>query len=462
MKVELEQSEFAFLLREVRRRYEASLKESNQKIPDKETAYYGWKEFRGNKNTLGYCVENHPDVATFLCEYFGEKPVPKNIVNGKNLYDRFSNAAYGDVKWPMVFQGIYEKVYFLYIGCEDVTAFRKLHKEQVDEYALKFTAYYYSFLKFEVKAFDVEFEFENESKVKARLRGFHDNEPEIWMKGTGEKDPSSIFITLQEPKLGFASLAIHSREKDLAKPDNFLLGMLLAQNSITRYPVTTPVLLIHRDHEHPNESELKIRRYLMLKRDHIRIKDYEEYQQGLDALKVRKVSANKIAHMAGWTFRIWSYTRRGHIIQTKFRIEEDYRAYLYVTIYGGIEHEQTCLLSINTEINERLIVSAHPKLGTGYLSFAILEIPNQNDEIFRGAYSTVGVRGKHSTANQIVLVKDESNFEAKSIETQKELDEIIARNSHLEELRKKLVSVYYLDSGKDTIGQDTRGKNQNV
>lgn len=464
MKVSLTQPEFKTLLQEVRKQYESRLAENQKAIPLKDDAYYGYHDFRNSGESLGHDIEHYPAVSDYLTNRKNEvrkhtskktRKSSNSQVNGKDLYDRFRKLEYGNAAWPMVFQGIYEKIYFLYIGCDDVSDFRKRYEQQFDAHSIKFTAYYYSFLQFSVQEFEVELEFPDDNTVKARARGFHDGKnKEKWFSGSGEKVQDCWHITLKNNELGFMDLAIHVREKDMRDPGDFFLGMLFTQNSASRHPVAAAALLVNRVLALDEDEILKIKRFLFLKRDHVRVKD-KEYDS-LDKLEVAKILSNKIALMAGHTYRIWSYTARdGHIIQSKFCIEKDYRAFLYVPHYNENERKQTCLLAINKEINERLIVSAHPKVGVGNIAFAILEIPYRIEEVFRGSYSTIGRRGGHSTANQIVLLADDTiDFEPEEIKTNERLEQMMRENPNLKTLCDKLTEVYHLNQHAPVIGQE--------
>ncbi len=278
------------------------------------------------------------------------------------------------------------------------------------------------------------------SVIKARERGFHDEKfKEKWLTGDGEFINGCLYLVLKNPEIGFMSIAVHVRDKDLQTAP-FLLGMLMTQTSAAKHPVSAIIFLTNEKHPFDDDDVLKIKRFLLLKRSHVRIKD-KPYET-LDQLEVKRVKANKISLMAGQSFRIWSYTRRWKIIQTHFKIEKDYRAFLTTSIHGDNERRQTCLLHVSNVLNERLIVSAHPDEGVGNLAFAILDIPNHLTQPYRGVYSTVGMRGQHSTANQIAILADDTEFEPEVIDNQERLNELLTQKPALRQLYDKLNDVY--------------------
>ena len=431
MKVQLTPSEFKILLQAIRSNYEKKLKEANKAIPGQEDAYYGFHDFKNTPDTLAHSIENHPKVKSFLVS---------RRVNGRDLYDRMRKFEYAPKENPVTeLRTIYKKVYFLYLGLEDVDAFRQTYIAQIDENSIRLKGYYYSVLKFQVEELDLILESAG-TVIKAREKGFHDDKyKDKWLTGDGELINGCLYLMLKNPEIGFMSMAVHVRDKDWQTAP-FLLGMLMTQTSVAKHPVSAVVFLTNTNHPFGEEDILKIKRFLLLKRSHVRIKD-RPYET-LDQLEVKRIKSNKISRMAGHSFRIWSYTRRWKIIQTHFSIQDDYRAFLTTSIHGDNERRQTCLLHVSNVLNERLIVSAHPEEGVGNLAYAILEIPNQLVQPFRGVYSTVGMRGQHSTANQIAILIDDSEFEPEVIDNLERLDEILSAKPGVRQIFDKLNDIY--------------------
>ncbi len=117
MKVQLTPSEFNILLQEIKTRYEQELNDRKKSPAGKEDAYFGFHDFKNAPDTLAHSIENHPAVKNFLN---GRR------VNGRDLYDRARKFEYSPKENPVTeFRTIYKTVYFLYLGLDDVEAFRQ-------------------------------------------------------------------------------------------------------------------------------------------------------------------------------------------------------------------------------------------------------------------------------------------------------------------------------------------------
>ena len=441
--INITQNELLLLEKEVKAKFEQECIAENIPIPNNSDQYYGYGENykEGEHTCLRHYISRYPKVAEYLNmqnRALTSSETGFKKVNGKDLYDRVRKIKKEapNSEWPL--SDIYEYIYFYYLDCENITEFRKRYVANYtdEEKLVSFKAYYYSFRWHKISSFDLTLIFKRNG-IEAIQKGFFDTNPDLILKGAGRLSRFTLQINLANDDGEIMDIYIHINNK---KPDSadILMGLLVTQSSY-QFPVSVEILLVKNSLALLDPDKYQIERYLFLKRHHLRTFD-DEYQV-LSDLKVKKTLIDTISFLADKTYRVWSYTPNGDIVQVKFVIEANYKTTLYSTskLYTtSNEREQTCLLTISRAINERLIVNMHPKDGTGLIGTSILNIPSvQRANLFTGVTCGVGLRGEHPTLAYVALLNDDSDF-APDILSPKQILELTKKNSKLAELKREL------------------------
>ena len=437
MGVVIYREEFFKLEKEIFAKFEIECK---GRIPADSQRKYGYGPYNdGDNNSLRSFISKSPQVAEYLDsqskdhrkEHTGFKKI-----NGKDLYDRARKFRNFPTLREMILDDIYEFVYFLYLGCDSIYDFRERYFPDHDKTeTVEFRQYYYSYRNHRVKEAELSLTF-SAAGIKAVQSGFLDQRPDVILEGIGRRTRYCLRLSMESREDDLMDLYLHVQYKN-PKLAPMLLGIFVAQ-SAHHFPVSVETILVRKDLALSDEDMLQIERYLHLKRHHYRTNDpgYQSFQE----LRVKKPTVSTIDFLAGKTYRVWSYSKELDIIQVKFRIESNYKAELHSTdkLYDRNEQVQTCLLSINDAINQRLVVTMHPREGSGIIGTSILEIPNrQKAYLFTGVTCSVGLRNEHPSISFIALTVDDSDFKPDII-PQSEIKKYIAGNERLQDLHREL------------------------
>lgn len=93
---------------------------------------YGYSTFDKNKPNLPLSLENHEKIKRLLDEKEQEDPHQKirPTINGQYLYSRYIKLNANEFAAPVTLAGIYAKIYFLYLGFDDLTSFLESAKKE--------------------------------------------------------------------------------------------------------------------------------------------------------------------------------------------------------------------------------------------------------------------------------------------------------------------------------------------
>ncbi len=440
MPVTIYRHELQQLIQEVRSKFERECLEKGITPPQESQQYFGYGPFIATEEPgiLRWHLAEHPSVKALLSAQHAEDRSKKYArINGKDLYDRGRQLEKNPDLNETTLNNLYESVYFLYLDCADIDAFRKkfLPQQRYAPLTVSFECHYYSFKAHALKRFHLDLIFAPGGKINAVQHGFMDQKPQIVFKGSGRLYRNCLRLAL-EHEGEFMDMYLHMGDKDPQTAGMFL-GLLITQSS-SNFPISVETLLINKNLHLEAEDTLQIKRFLFLKRHHYRTfdHDYTSPQQ----LKIKKNLVNMIAQLAGHTYRVWSYTRSGDVVQSKFIIQQDYSATLLMSdkLYEENEQEQMCALAINDLIHQRLIVTMHPKAGIGVIGTCILEIPTRRSAVFTGVTCGIGLRGKKPALAYIALLRDDASDFTPDIFASADLAALVAGNEHLAQLQKTL------------------------
>ncbi len=329
----------------------------------------------------------------------------------------------------------YETIYLYYLNFNNWQEFRDSFELETNW--KQFQCFYYSFKRHEVGTFIVQLGF-GEQVRQARVRGFHD-ETDNYLEGTAKHEYGRLDVKVSNNK-NYEITLIATTGTERLENLKYMHCAFLTVSSIG-FPISHRGFLIKVDSDEIEENDLlKVKRYMMLKRKVLRVPSKVIFK--LDDLQINGNNAvDEISHMIG-TYRIWRYNEKGDIVQSKLTIKDDYTTTLYSSLYRGGLNTQTCVISISTQFNHELCLSAHPAgIGTQVISYAIIEIPyTDNYKFIHGVFCTVGVGQEKSIGRNMILYMDETNFEPKII-NKDEIEDMIQEHADLHLLQSKLAAI---------------------
>jgi len=419
---------------------------------DSESYFYGFNKYKKitHEKTLKNILASDTRIQNYIIKYYGitfspdEKSDKRQKVfeklNGKYLYDRKQDF-HSKNKNQVLFSGIYSKIYFIYVDCEDIADFLEknsfsqevkefqyelIHSQGNDNYisnlAFDFQCFYFNSTSETVQSFFLSVDHLN--NYYARQVGFHSTEERRNIRDYTVNNKNSVFfgegiqnenflhfnLTPEGDNKRFMTITIYIGGLEIDSDNvRFLRGMLSTM-SIYGYLFSSEIFLVKKTrNEDYKINELTIKRYLLLERRAYIIPSDPILE--LPDLTTNQYFINEIKHMVG-SWRIWSITRGGSIYQSKFQINSDYSATLYT---NDIDSEgQKCIIELSTGGfgGLSLCVSAYQKKKNEIRNFAIIKVPYSSSEITitTGLFSGIGVENRMYNIGVIALLKDSSNF----------------------------------------------------
>lgn len=305
----------------------------------------------------------------------------------------------------------------------------------------EYKGFFYSFYKHKILSFSLWIDFsENdpEKEMYVEEQGFHtDPYDKIAFKGNARRKNNYLFMDLTAKREDYIDeLKFIAYVGNIPSP-NLMLALFLGTSSYG-YPTSGDTVLMKKELLTTADESI-IRKYLMLKRSRIRVKN-ENYTDAA-ALRVKKQPVSLVEDMVG-SYWVWNFNSKGDIIQSKFVIEDDYTSRFYAIDYGPNERTQVCLLSISNVISRRLCMSVHPNEGTGIISYVILSVDIDKKGITTGSFCAVGRSIEGPVNGKIVLLKASPSDDIIPICIDRnDIDNTIASDQRFAELYVKLKKV---------------------
>lgn len=361
----------------------------------------------------------------------GKGPHPNFVVETKNnLYQNYlklnkqKNATIASIRDAQL------DAYLFYLDCKTFDEFKEKHIAVTP--AELYDCYYYSYIYNKIITFELSINYNN-SPFKTEMVGFHNQEESSVYKGYTEKKNNYLFIDLRSPRDGWEDeFKMIGHLSTFAKPESLeCIRCLFLGVASFNYPTAGEVVMLNQRLQKP-ESKIIVERYLFLKHNRIRLK-VDEGGDVLGNLKVRRNFVNEIQHMIG-DYRVLNLDSRGALIISKFVINNDYSSYFETNVFSPNENHQVCLLEISNVLNKRLCITCHPGMGTGIISYVMLNIPRAGEVINEGVFCSIGnPKSQIPSAGPIVLLKmKDQNFQPEVLH---DPDSVI-ENSEDEELKK--------------------------
>lgn len=450
---------------------------------------YGFSNYSKSKNTIkglmisekdvknyvvSYCKENYESgkYRNFRRKWKSNDNFAENIINGKYFYDRCYE--YGKVQ-TVKLTGIYQKLYFIFIGYEDIYQFLEgeLHKEKLSKTIVdsqlsllkasttskhlsnitaKFIGYYYSYRDHIVKKFILDIDYVT---GKAEQIGFHYRQTDILLENksinevylpentrhTGSVTPvdQGLALTLNGENSSLMNILLYLPGKNIQ--DMVLVRGHLSTISAHSYIFAGEVFLRREyeklpksymaspayDHEKGRYDEIKaIKNYLFLQRRTAYIPP--KLIENINEIRVNKKMPSLLDPFVG-TWKIWGLDRLNRIVQSKLYVDENYNGVL--SIYSNIEsdsrepiEEQVCIFRIADDNDgHSLWISAHQEEGIQLRNVAVVKLPKTKKEnVLEGASINIGVqRIDYGFSNLVfirILEKEQQKFHPKVLEQQ--------------------------------------------
>lgn len=445
-------------------------------------ARFGFGNMNGHENSIKGMMLDSEEVVdhvirhTYKQDKDGDKPIEelteddredwvyKNL-SGKYLYNKKREIDKGNRTVEL--SGLYETIYFKFIGYKDVYAFLEsdahnlseddkiLQKdllEDADEdnfiskFATRYLAFYYSYRQHTVKKFIVEIDHINNFRV--RQKGFHLNQ-ESAINSAGSMvniGKSKIYEgnSVEMERCVMMNLAT-AKENDQKAYMNFFLfkgpmnltemqfirGSMSAYSSygyvffgeiflmrvlkqFTDKELLSPIFpkfgkLSKNVFDEFSEKITFIKRYLLLQRRTSRIPTTNE--QNHRQLTAKRHRLDVLESMVG-TWRIWALDKNNEIVQSILKIGNDYSCDLLVSVHNRVE-TQVCLLKVSQGANgNHLWISAHEEFGVEKKSEAIIEIVSSDNQMYSsGTAINLGIFSNVIGDTAIILTRVNANKE---------------------------------------------------
>lgn len=397
--------------------------------------------------TLPQLLNENPAVAEYLQQYskkakaFGKK---KTEVNNHYLYTLINTIR--NKMNPLLelqLDDFYTDVFFIFLGYKDVTAYREaMYKTEA------FTGFYYCKKRYAICSFDLLFTFAPEptgrffsSGVILKMVNFHDDDPEGVLQGTLTQF-KECWNSKLENKDHFLNLSFHTsdgaKKREKLQQVKFLFGMVSGTAS-KHHLFCAECVVVRNDHK--DIARQDIARYLQLRRNRFEVNIQAADLLSTDGLQTDGISLHKIDHLAGKTYRIITLTPGGRLIQSKFRIEDDYSSTIDIPIGKKNTRLMNCRLVLDNTSENRLIVLAYREddglLHTANV-FEFTAYTGKKQLVVNGAFCAMDAKfTRKPIGNRFAMTEDESAFSVKAFST-KEAQKLRTEDKIADELLKAL------------------------
>jgi hypothetical protein len=387
-------------------------------MPTSKEAILGYGKSRDNTQTnLWTEMSNHPKVKTYIADY-NKTHKQKKGISPNYLADCLKAAEDGAEE--IFLDKKYERIFFLFLNCEDKEKF--LEKFKVVKQEIKYEGYYYNSGRDKrVKNFTLRIDRSVDNSLHAYMKGFHIYRESEELYGTLRHHYQCWFIDLKRKDL-YASIWIHISNTDLSDPDKlieagYLFGILNAVSTLG-YPLSAECILRKQVNEPAiNQSDINILRYLILMRNSFHVKLEENYDKNsVENLKVGLFGLNIIKDMHKESkmpkiYRILAHNPDG-FTQSKLRIEDD-----YTTSIEMPEKKFKCFIGISSYKRLLLLISSYEEDGLNLSVFTAInsttrkpKLKETKFEFIQGAFCNTGQENDKPVGNQFVMIEDDTAF----------------------------------------------------
>lgn len=418
---------------------------------NKTTQLYGFGKYKETStvHSIIDIIQEDSNVQAYLKTL----NIDKNL-SGKHLYRahlEFSNPLCDSIK----FRGVYEYVYFKFLGCDDLVSFIKLYidREISPNLVVNYHCYRYSFKGHCVKSFNLSIDY-NTAPFQGIVYNFHtkhSNKNDKVYSGNIEEKNRFLFAQLVAEDGNELNLIGILGTTNVISMD-IIFGTIQVVTS-TGFPTSAEVIITklnkYKQKLITPIEEQNIFFYLMMKRNIYRVP--QRVINSVDEIQASFHKLSEVKHLVG-VYRIWSLKRDWSVVQSKFIIKEDFQAFLETPLAQNENQQKlVCVLRISDVNVMKLCVSAHEYYGTRIVDFAIIDFPSKTNPMYtKGVQCGVGIGRENqvqlSTTNHIVLMKEHNNTDFKAcIYSSKDIKKIISISPNFNTLYNNLVEIIRRD-----------------
>lgn len=253
----------------------------------------------------------------------------------------------------------------------------------------KYTGYYYDYLKNNVFSFSLEVDFMAKKtqavmslkNPNAKLVGLHQDHDDLEYEGNAYFLNHKMHIILWYLKTDHGAKEkikiILNSGREKFEDAKVLKGLILASNSINNSPISIEAIFKREDFEYTDAENLRMQRYLMLKRNNILVRNKSFDFKKLSA---KNLVVDQLSNLQGAWHSI-RYDKNWNLVHSIIHVEKNYRVTCYTNTTQTIAI-QNCYFEPSEKSNFVLYISC--KEDNCVISQIAIKLPNRNSDIIKG------------------------------------------------------------------------------
>jgi len=372
---------------------------------------FGLKGYQKEQATLQSHMQSIPKVQEYISRQ-GVSINPRYLYDKKNQIDKQNNNGQGEKNVRMLEP--YDRLYFLYLGYENLEDYLKNHGEQ----QISYIGYFYSYRKHEIQTFELKINYQRKpvysnvphQEFMVSEKGFHDHKHNPTYSGYGYILEGKLQLMMWA-KEGGDRLRILLDSGDDPESQDSMRGIILAISSFQGKPLTALETVVVKKGVLREKDILRVKRYLHLHRYNFRI---DSRPLNLNQMLACGYPADFLRTFVG----AWRVVRchKKKLVSSIMLVEEDLNITCYNDYYDLDNlNEQVCVPSISREpqmqSRNTMLLDCFPKEGAKKISSLMLNIPDPKSNITGGVISIVGGSNEYPSTAAIAMGRDEKLFE---------------------------------------------------
>lgn len=389
--------------------------------------------------TLHSHMQSIPEVREFISNK-KVKINPRYLYDKKNQIDKQHKN--GQEKEEVKMVEPYGRLFFLYLGYENLEDYLENHGQQ----QVKYTGYFYSYRKHEIQTFELKVNYQRKpvypnvphQEFTVSEIGFHDHKHNPIYSGYGYILEGKLQLMMWA-KEGGDRLRILLDSGDDPESQDSMRGIILAVSSFQGKPLTALETVVVKHGVLQEKDIRRIKRFLYLHRYNFRI---DSRPLNLNQMLVCGYPSDFLRTFVG-AWRVFR-CHKDRFVSSILLVEEDLNITCYSDYYDLDNlNEQVCLPSISREpqmqSRNTMLLDCFPKEGAKKISSLMLNIPDSESNITGGIISIVGGSNEYPSTAAIAMGRDEELFEKllSSNERRKVAQEELTKTKDLPSLLKE-------------------------
>ncbi len=397
------------------------------------------------------------DQSTDSCKYKAFK--------GRYLRDRWNEVNKNNKPRVKFTAKPYDKIFFVFLGCEDIDAFKKIHCSNLaksEETAttpplpkskndvrltsntIEYRGYYYHFRENKVRELEFKIDFSIAERKNVIAKEVIENireDREDEYTGTAKLVPEKEYICIDLDSNENYKFQLLGYFKDNFKNEYNIIPLTFNGVGDDGDFVSGEIILLKKNGKTPTEKSIKhIKRYLYLKSKQIRLP--HKPTGNPQELVFRKDPDNMLRVYIG-SYRVWNLNPKGKVFQSFMRITEFLDVDMEVWVNnnkskrkGKLELHKLKMFVKYYTINSRRI------LGTAILT------PTSPSDVLKGVYATIGNDIEPPVAGKLALLREDDNSEVEAkILSKEELNLLFEKNNKYKKLYDAIKDIPVISGG---------------